>query len=135
MSEAMIRLSVFEFFSRYCHSIDHHDREGLTSRFAESAAFTIKGSDDEVMHELKGREEIIDFIASHWPDHTEQPRHLIQNLVFDEVTDDSVHVRAYLHLTFSGPDGVRSESTGDYESRLVSRDGDWKLISHMLRID
>lgn len=118
------RIAIAELFARYCHSVDHDDRQGWLDLFTPDGTFEVAG----VMR-LEGHEQVgamPGVVAEHgggkW-------RHQITNIVVDAGgSADIAIVAAYGLVTDWGNEG-KPMTFSDYAITLSRVDGAWRIAS------
>lgn len=130
------RESIRELFADYGYANDERSRELLARLLAADASFEIAIPDQGVeLGPFEGAAAVEEFIMADLTAQSDQRRHVITNLRFENETDDSADVRAYLslHVTAGGTLAVRC--AGVYHASVVLDGEAWKLRRIALRLD
>lgn len=114
---------------RYSYAYDERRIEVLRELFTPEARFSISiaGSGDLT---VVGREAIISWLGDIMHSQADQRRHLVSNVIVEEITPASAVVVTYLAV-YSVDDTATLATTGFYRFELVRQSGIWR-IDHIL---
>lgn len=130
------RLELHELFARYAWSYDEGRFDQLADLWTVDAQFEIRGGVGTMPTTMRGRDEIVTTMqARRSQTQPAQRRHLITNVVVEEVDGDRARASAYLVLG-STTDGVLSlPITGHYRNGYARVDGRWRIHRQVLTMD
>lgn len=125
--EAIDRFLIAERISRYGWAFDERWPELLADCFTADAVWegTVRG--EEPLGPIRGREEIVAWLAEYWPRQHDQRRHVIVNTVIEELEGDTAVAQAYQLLMAARLGEVAAETTGFYRFELRVEDGSWRI--------
>lgn len=117
VSSLSARESIRDLYARYCFALDYGTTTDLLDCFTPEGVFSLSDRGDFQGHEQIGT--IIDASAQ------SRNRHMIMNLLFDELTTDRARCRAYFLLIRTRDAAVMSY--GHYVDDVVlCADGVWR---------
>ncbi|WP_341251967.1 nuclear transport factor 2 family protein [Euzebya pacifica] len=132
------RLLAIDLLHRYGHCYDQGELDAMADCFTEDATFTINGSVGSMPTALEGRPAIRKAMGERRAATAHaQRRHLISNVILDEVPGDPdrIHAASYL-LVGSTEDGtLHLPSTGRYTDVLVRSGDGWLIAERVLTLD
>lgn len=115
--EVAIREHIRDLYGRYCFALDYGTTADLLDCFTPDGVFSLSDRGDFVGHEQLGT--LIDASAE------SRNRHMIMNLLFDEVSADHARCRAYFLLIRTRD--AATMSYGHYvDSVVLCPDGVWR---------
>ena len=125
------KAAIAELIARYNYAIDHEDYQGWANTFAP----------DGVFHGIIGKfavhKELEKFIAAVQKLAAASPnlRHYVTNILTD-ITGDEARCRCFLLMTSTTKErGSIIAAAGEYEDRLVKRNGQWLFLERVVRVD
>ena len=127
--------AVTELLNRAGVAYDTGDSGFLIDMFApDGAAFemTISGGEPIV---FEGSEAIAGLFSGAMEEQTDQRRHVVTNLYFENETETSVTAVSYLVLISVENGKLTVLSTGIYTDDCVLVDGHWKILKRSLALD
>ena len=127
--------AVTELLNRAGVAYDVADTDFLTNMFADDGAefhMTIAGGD---IIPFEGKENIGKLFSDSLQEQTDQRRHVITNIYFDNETDDSITAISYLVLITVENGVLQVLSSGMYTDDCVLQGGEWKLKRRRLDLD
>jgi 3-phenylpropionate/cinnamic acid dioxygenase small subunit len=107
----------------------------LGDSFSKDASFTIHLAGSDGWGPYTGRSTIVDWLASVMKTQTDQRRHCLSNLRFEELTDSRAAVVSFLTLTAAEHGKARLLTTGWYRDELIREDGAWRVCKKDLHLD
>lgn len=123
------RLDILDLYARQAHAIDRGDADVWAACFTDSGVFI----SPTFQLTASGQQELRDFAESSHAAAAargEQLRHWMDAIVMVPVSQNAVHVDAYLMiLATSGAAGSRIDRSLRVEDDLERVDGDWYLAS------
>jgi len=133
---AEARWLVSDALSKYVWGYDEGDFELLGDAFTEDAvAWGRVAQSEQGWGPLTGRAEIVRVLSGIRASQTDQRRHAISNILFDDLTDTTARVRCTLVLVAT-QDGVPRLVSGGWYRCLVVRDGDtWRIREQEALLD
>lgn len=136
MQELADRLEILELFPRYAHTYDEGRLDRLGELFTEDATFEIHGSIGAMPAVMEGRQGIVEHMSARYREtRPAQRRHIITNVVIEELTADTARIAAYLLLGTTSADQLSLPVTGRYTDDLRKVDGRWRIHRQVLRLD
>lgn len=129
------RLQITETLNRYAWSYDTRDLDLMAECFTADGVFDITLEGTDGWGPYRGRQTIVDWLASIMATQNDQRRHCLTNLVFRELGADSARVDSYLVLTAVEAGALRVVCTGTYHDTLVVDDGAWRIAYKTLKLD
>ena len=129
------RLQITETLNRYAWSYDTRDLDMMADCFTADGVFdiTLEGSDG--WGPYRGRQTIVDWLASIMETQTDQRRHCVTNLIFRELEATRALAESYLVLTAVEDGQLRVVCTGTYHDAMVVEDGAWRINHKTLKLD
>lgn len=130
------RMAIHELFATYAHTYDQGRLDDLGRLWTVDSRFEIRGSIGDMPTVMSGRDEIVEHMrARHRATQPVQRRHVITNVVIEELDGDRARASAYL-LLGSTADGVLAvDVTGRYEDELAKVGGTWRIHRQVLTLD
>ncbi len=133
--DAATRLQIIETLNRYAWGYDTRDLDLMGGCFAVDGAFDIALDGHEGWGPYRGRQAIVDWLASIMESQTDQRRHCVSNIVFRELGPSNAKVDSYLVLTAVEDGALRVVCTGTYHDDMVLEDGAWRIAHKTLKLD
>jgi SnoaL-like domain len=127
--------AITEMLGKGGWAYDTPDVDFLADMFTEDGTFDL--SIDGVGHaaSFSGRAEIRKLYEDSLASQTDQRRHVVTNIFFEDETDDSVTAMSYLVLITIKDGALNVISSGVYKDSFV-RDGDhWRIAARDLHLD
>lgn len=129
---ALDRLLIADRIARYGWAYDERDREALAGCFTEDGVWEGSVMGEQTVGPFHGRQALADFLAGFWPDQKDQRRHVLTNVVVEDLHGGRATAHAYLVLTSSSVGAMTPVTAGPYRFDLVcGDDGVWRL-SHLV---
>jgi ketosteroid isomerase-like protein len=130
------RERIRDLFADYGCANDERDRELLVRLLAADASFEIEiPTQDVELGPFEGAQAVEDFIMGDLSAQTDQRRHVITNLRFENETEDRADVRAYLSLHVTDGGALEVRCAGVYRTTVVLEGGTWRFRRIALRLD
>lgn len=127
--------AVQELMSRAAYGLDMRELEMLADCFASDAVFTLRIAGGDLIGPFEGREGIMELMKGSMEEQTDQRRHNVSNLFFEEEGNKSAVVVSNLTLFATENGEVRLITTGVYRDKVaLSADG-WQLQQRHLDLD
>ncbi|AKE91911.1 MULTISPECIES: nuclear transport factor 2 family protein [Rhodococcus] len=130
-----LRNEIENALARYALAYDDGDMDGVERVFGETAVFTMKIGDGDLIGPLNGREEIMGLFRGAHESQTDQRRHITTNLLIDEIDEKNVRTVSYLLITSAENGALKVLSTGKYEDEWTRSGGDWVLTKRHIALD
>lgn len=122
------RWLISDALSKYVWGYDEGDFALLGDAFTEDAVAGGKVANSELCWgPMNGRKEIVGVLSSIRATQTDQRRHTISNILFDELTDTTAKVRCNLVLVATENGLPRLVSGGWYRCTLVKQGETWRI--------
>lgn len=130
------RWLISDALSKYVWGYDEGDFDLLGDAFTSDAVAAGKVANTEIgWGPLQGRAEIVKTLADIRATQSDQRRHAVCNLLFDELTEQTARVRCMLVL-MATQDGVpRIVSGGWYRCKAVKQEGTWRISEQQALLD
>ena len=135
MQSTADRLAIIETLSSYAWGYDSRDLRMLGDSFTKDASFTIQLAGTDGWGPYKGRAAIVDWLSSVMKTQTDQRRHCLSNLRFEELAESRAVVVSFLTLTAAEHGMARLVTTGWYRDELTREDGAWRISKKELHLD
>ena len=129
------RLDIMELLHRYSWGYDTRDVEMLGSTFTTDGSCTVHLKGTPGWGPYVGRDVIVEWQASFMKIQSDQRRHSMTNILFDELTPSHARVRCFLVLTAAENGLVRLVTTGVYRIETGKEDGCWRIRKLDLFLD
>lgn len=130
------RFEILDVLHRYCHAYDEGDVDVQASLFVEDARFRFEPPIPGVPSLLRSRSEIHAAMSGRKSATAQhQRRHIITNVLFDEVGEDHTSVRSYLSLVTTNAGKLTFLATGVYRDRLRKTSEGWRFESRHMKLD
>jgi hypothetical protein len=129
------RLALAQLMYRYGWSFDERRADVLADCFVEDATWeaSVMGTDTIGPH--VGRERIMGFMTGFWPEQDDQRRHMIMNVLIENLTSSNATVLSY-HLLMSAAGGTITPVTaGFYRASALKTSSGWKLATLLAGYD
>jgi len=127
--------AVTELLNRAGVAYDTADTDFLTNMFVTDGALfhmTIAGGD---IIPFEGQATIGKLFSDSLQEQSDQRRHVITNIYFENETDTSITAISYLVLITVEDGALKVLSSGMYTDDCVLQGGDWKLKKRRLDLD
>lgn len=125
---ALDRLLICDRIARYGWAYDERDRQALAGCFTQDGVWEGNVMGQQAVGPFRGREAIADFLSGFWGDQTDQRRHVLTNVVVEDVDGGQATAHAYLVLTSSSGGAMIPVTAGPYRFELAhGDDGVWRL--------
>ena len=125
------KAAIAELIARYNFAIDHNDFQGWADCFAPEGIF------DGMIGRFAAHSELERFTAEvkKLTATTPNLRHYVTNIL-SEVNGNDARSRCFLLMTSTTKEsGTKVVIAGEYEDRLVKRDGRWLFLERKVHID
>jgi len=122
------RLAIHELLARLDHAVDAQDWDAYLDHFVEEATM-----DPGFAPPVSGRAAIRGLLVA-TEGNTRGKRHVATNVVLDPGAAGEVVARSYL-MVIEREELPKVVATAAIEDRLVRRDGAWRVVAHVVRVD
>jgi hypothetical protein len=129
------RDEIENLMGRYTHAYDFDRLDEMKAFFTEDATMTLQIGDGDPVGPFRGSDAIIQMMRDAHAGQDDRRRHVMSNLVLDDVTDTTARAVSYLTLLAVQDGQVRLLSTATYEDELVRRDGRWLFTRRHIELD
>lgn len=129
------KLAIQELLSRAAYGLDMRDLDMLASSFAADGVFTMRIAGGEVVGPFEGRDGIMALMTGSMEEQTDQRRHNIGNVFFEEEGNNAAVVVSNVALFATENGEVRLITTGVYRDKVVRVDNDWQLQHRHVDLD
>lgn len=122
------RWLISDTMSKYVWGYDEGDFTLLGDAFTEDAVASGKVANTDIgWGPTNGRKEIVEVLASIRATQSDQRRHTISNILFDELTETTAKVRCALVLVATEKGMPRLVSGGWYRYKLSKQGDTWRI--------
>ena len=125
------KAAITELIARYNYAIDHEDYQGWANTFAPDGVF------HGIIGKFAAHKELDKFIASVKNLTATSPnlRHYVTNIL-PEINGNEARCTCFLLMTSTTKEGgSKIAAAGEYEDRLVKRNGQWLFLERIVRVD
>lgn len=129
------QLAIMERLSRYAWGYDSNDPAMLLDSFTADASLAMHVAGGGEWGPYLGRESIVEWMMGVMQTQSDQRRHSMTNVVFDEVSETEAVLRCFLVLTAVEHQKVRLVTTGWYRIETVRQEAAWRIRKLDLFLD
>ncbi len=130
------RWLISDAMGKYVWGYDEGDFELLGDAFTEDAVAAGKvANSTSGWGPMNGRKDIVEVLSSIRAGQTDQRRHTISNILFDEMTDATAKVRCSLIIIATEKGEPRIVSGGWYRYTLIKQDDVWRIKTQDAQLD
>jgi ketosteroid isomerase-like protein len=127
--------AITELLNKGGYAYDTGDVDFLTDMFTEDGRFELSITGVGPVGPFEGREAVRKLFADSLESQSDQRRHVVTNIFFEDETDDSITAYSYLVLITVKDGALDVISSGVYRDTVV-RDGDaWRIKLRNLALD
>jgi 3-phenylpropionate/cinnamic acid dioxygenase small subunit len=129
------KLAIHELLARSAYALDQRQVEMLEDTFSAAATLTIDiaGTDGEAVFE--GRDAIMGLMRESMETQTDQRRHVVTNVFFEQQTDDRATVISNLTITSVEHGTIRLVTSGLYRDAVIREEGRWRIAGRRIELD
>ncbi|KQV36994.1 nuclear transport factor 2 family protein [Rhizobium sp. Root1204] len=122
------RWLISDAMSKYVWGYDEGDFDLLGDAFTEDATASGKVANTDIgWGPMNGRAEIVSVLSSIRAGQTDQRRHTVSNILFDELTGTTAAVRCSLILVATEKGEPRLVTGGWYRYKLIKQGDVWRI--------
>jgi 3-phenylpropionate/cinnamic acid dioxygenase small subunit len=129
------RKAINDLFADYAWAMDDRDFDLLAQVFHDDASFVIYIEGADPVGPISPGSGVVEFISSTTQQQTDQRRHVITNVRFEEETDSDAKVTATLTLIVIDNGQLTVQSTGVYTAECVNSGSRWQFREFALALD
>lgn len=129
------REEIESLMGRYTHAYDLDRMGEMKALFTEDAVMTMQIADGDLIGPFEGGDAIVSMMTDAHDGQDDVRRHVISNLVLEDLTDRSARAVSYLTLLSIADGKVSLLSTGRYEDELVNDNGQWLFSKRHIALD
>ena len=129
------KLAIHELLSRAAYGLDVRDLDMLANSFATDAVFTLRIDGGDLVGPFEGREGIMELMTSSMEEQTDQRRHNVSNVFFEEEGNKSALVVSNVALFGTENGEVGLITTGVYRDKVVRAEAGWQLQHRHIDLD
>ena len=136
--EALDRLLIAEVIARSSLHYDEGELDRFEELFSDDARFEITPAPTFMTAPIEGREAIGRAMGVRYRvvSQSGTRRHVVSNVVFDELTPDRARTRHYMTgISSNRIDSVDVLATGVYHDEFVKQEGAWLISARRLQLD
>jgi len=127
--------AINELLNRAAYGLDVRDLTVLNNCFAEQATMSLRIAGGDLVGPFEGREDIMKLMTDSMEAQTDQRRHQVSNVFFQDESESTATVMSNLTLISIEHDVISLVSSGVYRDQVVLRDGQWQLLDRYLELD
>ncbi|CAB5040781.1 MAG: hypothetical protein F2911_11870 [Actinobacteria bacterium] len=126
------RMAVVDRMTRYAWAFDERQAELLADCFTDDVTWEASLAGASVIGPFVGRDAVVEFMSSFWPEQLDQRRHMITNAVVEDQLHDSATLYTYHLLMSATSSEIRPVTCGFYRVHMRRTGvGEWK-IQHLV---
>ncbi len=129
------RQAINDLFVDYAWAMDARDFDLLAQVFHDDASFTIDIAGADTVGPFEPGSAVVEFISSTTQGQTDQRRHVITNIRFEEETESDAKVTATLTLNVTDEGKLTVQSVGVYTGECVDSGERWQFRKFNLALD
>jgi 3-phenylpropionate/cinnamic acid dioxygenase small subunit len=133
--DADAKHQITELLARAAYALDTKNLQMLEAGFAEDANFTLTIEGVAEVSRFEGREAIMGLMKGALDVQTDERRHGISNIFYEQVGKDRATVVSYLTLTATEGGAINLITTGIYTDEVVRQNGAWVVKDRSLKLD
>ena len=122
-----LRGQLVDRLARYCWGFDERRRDILQDCFTQDAVWVGDVMGETRVGPFEGRDAVVSWLAGFWPHQRDQRRHVVTNVIVEDVGDGSATCLAYLLLVGSSRRSVALEAAGMYRIEYRLDAGAWRI--------
>ncbi|WP_247747272.1 nuclear transport factor 2 family protein [Alkalihalobacillus sp. BA299] len=127
--------AIIELLYRAAYGYDERNLDILGSCFAEAATMTVCIAGEKLVGPFEGHQAIMKLMTSDMESQAGKRRHVISNILFEDVGEKSAKVISYLTLYSVENGQIHVISSGIYRDEVVKLQGGWRLQKRHLDLD
>jgi uncharacterized protein (TIGR02246 family) len=125
------RIAIRELMEGYADAVNRHDRELMTSLWAEDGHWDLSHYPD--LGIVSGRDNVMDLWSSAMPAYPELSFIAMPGMI--RVDGDTAEARTYFSEVYTDPQSGRDRrARACYNDKLVKRDGQWRFQERIFGI-
>jgi uncharacterized protein (TIGR02246 family) len=125
------RIAIRELMESYADAVNRHDRELMTSLWAEDGHWDLSHYPD--LGIVSGRDNVMDLWSSAMPGYPELSFIAMPGMI--RVDGDTAEARTYFSEVYTDPESGRDRrARACYNDKLVKRDGQWRFQERIFGI-
>lgn len=125
-----------QLLAKYTWSHDSRDFDAIATCFTDDAEYTMRIADGEASTPTTGGHAIAALVRTFKESQTDQRRHLITNVIADEMGEDRATVRSYVSVFATEGDTSRLVTTGTCVDEVARHDdGTWQFARKAMHLD
>lgn len=133
--DAAVKLAIHELLGRSAYALDERHLEMLEGTFTEEASFEIDIKGVEGTLSFEGRDAIMGLMTDSMAEQTDQRRHVVTNVFFEEVGEESARLISNITITSVEHGQIRLVTSGLYRDEVVLQSGGWRIARRRIELD
>lgn len=133
--DAAVKLAIHELLGRSAYALDERHLEMLEETFTEEASFEIDIKGVEGTLSFEGRDAIMGLMTDSMAEQTDQRRHVVTNVFFEEVGEESARLISNITITSVEHGQIRLVTSGLYRDEVVLQSGGWRIARRRIELD
>jgi 3-phenylpropionate/cinnamic acid dioxygenase small subunit len=126
---------IAELLAKAAYALDTKNLQMLEAGFAKDANFTLTIEGVAEVSKFEGRAAIMGLMKGALDVQTDERRHAISNVFYEQFGKDRATVVSYLTLTATEGGEINLITTGIYTDQVVLEDGAWVVKDRSLKLD
>ena len=133
--DAAAKFAIHDLLGRSAYALDERHVDMLEGTFTEDASFEIDIQGVEGTMSFEGREAIMGLMTDSMAEQTDQRRHVVTNVFFEEVGEARAKLISNITITSVEHGNIRLVTSGLYRDEVVLRDGEWQIAKRRIELD
>lgn len=133
--EIQDKIEISELLARSAFGLDAKDLQLLEGCFTEQAKFTLIIQGVAEVSLFEGRDEIMGLFEGALEAQTDERKHVVSNIWYEQEGEDAAVVVSYLSLFATENGETNLITTGVYKDRVEKVSGNWLVADRNLQLD
>lgn len=129
------KIKISELLNKSSYALDERKLEMLEACFADDAVMSLRIEGGNLIGPFNGQEEIMKLMKDSMDTQTDQRRHIISNIFFQEEDEEVAKVVSYLTLFATENGEINLLTTGTYQDEVARVAGEWKIKKRHLDLE
>ncbi|NIP14113.1 MAG: nuclear transport factor 2 family protein [Pseudomonadales bacterium] len=133
--DTAVRLAIHDLLGRSAYALDERHVEMLEGTFTEDASFELDIEGVEGTMSFEGREAIMGLITDSMAEQTDQRRHVVTNVFFEDVAEERAKLVSNITITSVEHGQIRLVTSGLYRDEVLLKGGEWRIHRRRIELD
>jgi 3-phenylpropionate/cinnamic acid dioxygenase small subunit len=133
--DTAVKLAIHDLLGRSAYALDERHVEMLEGTFTADASFEIDIEGVEGIMSFSGRDAIMGLMTDSMAEQTDQRRHVVTNVFFEEVGEESARLISNITITSVEHGQIRLVTSGLYRDEVLLQDGEWRIHRRRIELD